>query len=106
MIEDMNKSEKANICSQCISLWGITAQMIMVIEELLELALAVCRYYRGRATTDDVAGEIADVNIMNMQLAYMLSVPQESIDKWETIKIERLKKRLASDAEKRNGKDL
>ena len=106
MIKDMDEFEKSELCSQCVHLWGITAQMIMVIEELLELALAVCRFYRGRATVDDVASEIADVNIMNMQLTHILSVPQESVNKWETIKIERLKKRLAADVEKRKAKDL
>lgn len=104
MLEKMDGIEKDSICTECVSLWGVTAQMLMVIEELLELALSVCRFFRARATSDDVASEIADVNIMIMQLMHMLGLKQESVDKWEIIKLERLKERIAKDIEEKKSR--
>ena len=101
MIKEMDIQDKSKICAQCVSLWGITAQVLMVIEELLELALAVCRWSRARATPDDVAGEIADVNIMIMQLTHMLGISDSDVEHRETEKLERLKGRIEEDLERR-----
>jgi len=99
-----DRLEKEKMCAQCVSLWGITAQMFMVIEECLELALSVCRFYRGRATKDDVASEIADVNIMNMQLSHIIGLSDEDVSKWEIKKLERLKERIEFDMERKKNR--
>jgi NTP pyrophosphatase (non-canonical NTP hydrolase) len=101
MIKKMNATEKEDICYKCVSLWGVSAQILMVIEELLELALAVCRWSRARATPTEVIDEIADVNIMVMQLTHMLGINETDVEHRETEKLERLKARIEEDLHKR-----
>lgn len=58
------------LCEEALEKWGFDPQMDMVIEETSELTKAILKYRRkpscDRAT--DIAKEIADVEIMLMQL--------------------------------------
>lgn len=56
------------IYQQAIDKWGVPAQVNQAIEECSELILVLRHYDRGKATLEDVASEIADVEIMCAQL--------------------------------------
>lgn len=77
-----------------IDLWGIPAQVGMVIEECGELLTALNRYDRGRATAHEVAEEVADVMILMGQMSKVFGedLVQEIMD----AKVQRLIERVAA----------
>ena len=67
---------REEICKDAIKLWGVDAQLDMVIEECSELIKAICKYKRSHHKEIDslhVAEEHADVLIMLDQLSYIMS---------------------------------
>jgi len=92
-----------SIYKKAIKLWGIDSQMSMVVEEASELIKAICKLRRTGVTAETVnnlAEEIADMEIMTEQLKIMFYLT-EGVGKWKKHKIERLSK-LIKEAEKNN----
>lgn len=93
----MTYKRKEQIFQRAIAKWGIGAQLGMLLEEAIELALAV-RKYLGRDQSvqrfDDVCEEIADVEIMVEQFEMMYPGSREVIDRFKEEKIKRLEERL------------
>lgn len=83
---------------QAINKWGVEAQMEMVIEECLELALALQKLKRKRGNLEEktkaVVDEIADVRIIIEQAIIMFSDPNNEIQQRIDFKMNRLKERL------------
>jgi len=91
------------IYKKAIALWGIDSQMSMAIEEASELIKAICKLRRNgvtEETVNDLAEEIADMEIMLEQLKIMFYL-SEGVGKWKKHKIERLSK-LIKEVEKNN----
>jgi len=70
--------------------WGVSAQMLMAIEECSELTNAIRGIIRGRKA--NVAEEIADVEIMCAQLRLMFG--SYAVEREKTKKLARLRQRL------------
>ena len=95
-----------------IKKWGFAAQLNMVAEECMELALAAVRFFRNRTTPREFAEEIADVEIMCAQARLLLKDGGRGdalVDEIKDGKIRRLCQRLALDpvatVEEREGED-
>lgn len=73
--------------------FGPESQIDMAIEECSELINALCKLRRQCVGPIDVVTEIADVQIMCEQLAYMFG--EQTVADERKRKIERLQKRLA-----------
>ena len=85
------------ICKRAIKTYGENHQMIQCIEEMSELTKALTKYI-GRNPKevfciDDIAEEIADVEIMIYQLKMILGF-EEHIEKIKEYKLKRLENRL------------
>lgn len=65
----MKKEEQIKLYGLALSLYGIDAQMMMLIEECAELLDAIAKLKRGRVNIADVVTELADVSIMVEQIA-------------------------------------
>ena len=83
---------KKEVYNKALATYGIKAQTWMAIEECAELANALAKRERGRATVDDVITELADVSIMVEQLAEYYGVGAFIAEKER--KIARLEQRL------------
>lgn len=87
-----------SLLNQAIQKWGVEAQMEMVIEECLELALALQKLKRKRGNLEEktkaVVDEIADVRIIIEQAIIMFSDPTNEIQQRIDFKMNRLKERL------------
>jgi|Deesub1362A_J573_1020465.scaffolds.fasta_scaffold00023_137 NTP pyrophosphatase (non-canonical NTP hydrolase) len=59
---------RQDIYEEALLKWGAESQIYMLIEEMAELTKAVCKYYRGKRTQDDVLEEMVDVEIMIEQM--------------------------------------
>ena len=72
--------------------FGIISQTDMAIEECAELIVAIRHGFRNKATKNNIASEIADVEIMCGQLRYIIG--NDIVDQYKQEKIIRLKKLL------------
>ena len=94
----MEKLRKEKIYSDAIQLWGRRAQLEMAQEEATELALAVRKFISDGDNPQryfDLAGEIADVEIMIEQIKFMLPSIGQYIETKKEEKLVRLEKRIA-----------
>ena len=76
----MNDIER-QVCSKALKLWGVQAQLDMMIEEMSELIKAIIKYRRGKGDKNELMREGVDVQIMMMQLETMF--PPED---WHIVK--------------------
>ncbi len=79
------------IIKRAVLHFGAEAQTRKAVEECNELSLALLHALDGRANIDNIAEEIADVEIMIAQLRLVYGDKQ--IDDWKAIKISRLSAR-------------
>lgn len=84
-----------DIYQQAIDKWGEDNQKTVAVEELNELAQAICKSKRGKS--HNIEEEIADVEIMLEQLKRMEDVSIDLIKAWKENKLERLKERVEMD---------
>lgn len=84
------------ILQKAIDKWGVSAQLEMVIEECLELALSLQKLKRLRGNAEEkeanVIDEIADVKIMIKQIEKIF--PIDKINTRIDFKMNRLSERL------------
>jgi NTP pyrophosphatase (non-canonical NTP hydrolase) len=88
------KNENQDLYKEVINKWGIDSQMLQLAEESLELSHAILKMRRKREKIDDVAEEIADVQIMIEQLHIIHDDLKEKVETMRKIKLERLKNRV------------
>ena len=92
-------AEKIVIYRECVKQWGMEAQLNMAVEETAELISALQHYRRLRqwghpATIEDIADEIADVEIMTDQLKFMFDIDSEHLLQIKEKKLNRVKELL------------
>ena len=90
------------IYEQAIKTFGAKHQIVKAVEELSELVTALARYSLGEGDLDNIAEEIADVEVMCEQLT-MIFKNLRQVLKIKEQKTERLRRMLAS-VECRGGK--
>jgi len=85
------------ILDQAIQTWGVDAQVEMLLEECIELSLAIQKLKRLRGDKqqkfDNLIDELADVKIMMRQAEKIF--PLELINLRVDFKMNRLKERLS-----------
>lgn len=81
------------LLTQAIERFGQDAQERMMFEEMSELQKAICKLSRGKGCIDDIAQEIADVEIMLEQMKILYQC-EKSTALWKHEKLERLKSLL------------
>lgn len=89
------------ICKRAVEVFGNDTQILMYFEEAGELAQAISKYKRGFGKKDNIAEEIADVEIMLEQLKYVYKC-HHSVDEIKQKKLMRLSTRI----EQREKKEL
>lgn len=87
----MISNEKAEIiCQKAIRTFGGNNQIIKASEECAELIQALSKHLtRQKPDMENICEEIADVEIMIMQLRHLF--PDYKIDEWKEKKLKRLK---------------
>lgn len=88
----MEEKERKAIYKKAMDLLGYQSQMLVAVEEMAELTDDLVKKERGRATDDDVIGEIADVIVCMEQMAIYYGV--EKVVAMKDAKLRRLAARL------------
>lgn len=89
--DGMTQEREAKILEGAIEKWGVTAQVVVAIEELSELQKELCKFLRyGICDALTMHDEMADVSIMLNQLSLIFGDPTDR----EIAKLERLEGRV------------
>ena len=93
--------EERDLYRRTVNVWGIKAQMNMLMEECGELIVACCHLERGRVGPKRMAEEIADVQNMINQVICILDDEMDGenqmsrlVDLQMLVKMERTERRL------------
>lgn len=81
------------IFRRAINYYKANNQMRQLLEEMSELQKEVCKYLRGRDTVEQIAEEIADVQIMLDQMILIFSCGGK-VQAARSFKVHRLAERL------------
>ena len=81
------------ILAEAIMEFGVDEQIGMLHEEVGELLSAINKYKRGRVTEREVVTEIADVQIIVEQMAYIFG--ESAVEAERERKLLRLRDRIA-----------
>lgn len=82
-----------DVFEAALKTWGADAQTVMVFEEMSELQKELCKHARGKKNVEQIAEEIADVQIM-MEQMIILHNCGDAVNEYKRSKIARLKIRL------------
>lgn len=93
--------DERSVFLAALKTWGTDAQTVMVFEEMSELQKELCKHARGKNNVEEIAEEIADVQIMLEQMI-ILHDCEEAVKEYRRSKIERLKIRLGISDESYN----
>ena len=89
----INEQTKEIIYRKAVNRFGKLDQLIVATEELSELQKELCKTLRGKMNIDNIAEEIADVEIMLSQLHIIFNIDYD-IEKQKQTKLERLSKMI------------
>lgn len=81
------------IVNAAVDTFGESSQVVVAIEEMSELQKELCKLLRGEYHIDDMAEEMADVEIMLAQLKVIFA-NDINVERWKAKKLERLVKRI------------
>ena len=83
-----------NIYEKAINFYGKIAQIIVSIEEFGELIQALTKHLRGFDNAENIAEEIADVEIMLEQLKIIYN-NESIVGEYKAAKLQRLEGRIS-----------
>ena len=81
------------VLQKAIDKYGEEAQLKMVLEEMSELQKEICKRWIGQDNAGSIAEEVADVEIMLVQLKMMLGI-EPDVENCRLVKLLRLQERL------------
>lgn len=87
MLDKIENDEATIICKKAINNWGVAIQQVVAMEEMGELIQAISKAVRGKQ--NNVEEEIADVEIMLMQLRLIFN--NQKVEEIKQAKLKRLK---------------
>lgn len=91
---NFNFADTPDTLKNAVDVFGEQPQLIMAMEEMAELIQAISKYIRGKSNEENIAEEIADVEIMLAQLRYIFN-NSSKVDFYCTHKINKLQDLIA-----------
>jgi len=89
----MDKQQEQKIFRDAIDYFGDTSQKIMVTEEMSELIKELCKELRDRGNIENIAEEVADVEITLSQIKMIYDI-EEAVSKQRDYKLNRFANRM------------
>lgn len=86
------KINEIDVCRQAIHKHGISRQLAKAAEEFSEAAAAISRFLAGEGEYTEIIGEVADVEVMCLQMRLIYGV--DGIEQARAEKVARLHGRL------------
>jgi len=98
-MNDKMDMDSQKICHAALALWGDDAQTLMLFEEMAELQKELCKFAKRKDNIEQIAEEIADVEIMLEQMKIMHNCTN-AVAKFRKSKLQQLSVRIRYDSEK------
>lgn len=89
---ELIKINEIDVCRQVINRHGISRQLAKAAEEFSEAAAAISRFLAGEGEYTEIIGEVADVEVMCLQMRLIYGV--DGIEQARAEKVARLHGRL------------
>ena len=89
----MDEYTEHDILRSAIYTYGEVMQITVAFEEMSELQKELCKYIRGSGSQENIAEEIADVEIMIEQMKMLFNC-ETSVLQMREKKVKRLKERM------------
>lgn len=89
----MEKEQELKIYKDAIELFGDLSQKVMVIEEMSELTKELCKELRDRGNIEDIADELADVEITLAQIKMIYDI-EDKVKEHKDFKLKRFASRM------------
>ena len=90
----MDKEQETKIYKDALEFFGDTSQKIMVIEEMSELTKELCKELRNRGNVENIADELADVEITLAQIKMIYNI-HDLVEQHRDFKLHRFAKNMA-----------
>lgn len=90
----MEKEQEQKIYDDAIDFFGVTSQKIMAIEEMSELTKELCKELRNRGNVEQIADELADVEITLAQLKMIYDI-HDKVEEHKDFKLRRFAHNMA-----------
>ncbi|MBR2033798.1 MAG: hypothetical protein IKA03_03900 [Alphaproteobacteria bacterium] len=90
----MEIEQENKIYNDAIAFFGETSQKIMVVEEMSELIKELCKDLRDRGNIENIADEIADVEITIAQIKSIYGI-EKAVEEHRDFKLRRFASRMA-----------
>ena len=87
----MDKEQETKIYKDALEFFGDTSQKIMVIEEMSELTKELCKELRNRGNVENIADELADVEITLAQIKMIYNI-HDLVEEHRDFKLHRFAK--------------
>ena len=84
----MEKEQELKIYKDAIEFFGDLSQKVMVIEEMSELTKELCKELRDRGNVENIADELADVEITLAQIKMIYNI-EEMVKEHKEFKLNR-----------------
>lgn len=85
---------KVDVIEKAIETYGSMNQCVVAMEEMAELQKELSKAIRGEEVRENIVEEMADVEIMIMQLRRIFTISDKEINAHKRAKLKRLEKRL------------
>ncbi len=89
----MSEYTERDILRSAIDTYGAVMQITVAFEEMSELQKELCKYLRGSGSQENIAEEIADVEIMMEQMKMLFNCG-DFVHRVRGQKVKRLKERM------------
>ena len=89
----MEKEQELKIYKDAIELFGALSQKVMVIEEMSELTKELCKELRDRGNVENIADELADVEITLAQIKIIYDIA-DKVEEHKDFKLKRFASRM------------
>ncbi len=97
----MTTIDENKIYKDALEIFGATSQKIMLLEEMSELTKELCKELRDRGNIDNIAEEVADVEIVLAQIKQIYNI-SEQVEAQKNYKLNRFSQRMAEIRSKSN----
>jgi len=92
-VNKIDFNERAEVYAAALDTYGMTAQLIVALEELSEAQKEICKALRGETNREHLAEEVADATIMLEQVRQIFGINAEVCEAMDG-KVERLRSRI------------
>lgn len=99
--DKMTTIDENKIYKDALEIFGATSQKIMLLEEMSELTKELCKELRDRGNIDNIAEEVADVEIVLAQIKQIYNI-SDKVKEQKNYKLHRFSQRMAEIRSKPN----